>query len=95
VPIIEKGKKGIIPARKEAPAGGSPDGARVFVFNKAATVLADIDNLHHNPVRRGLVKRAVEWKWSSARYYLLDPPQQYAGLPTVHSLPAEWLNEPD
>ena len=52
-----------------------------------------IDYLHHNPVRRGFVKRAVDWKWSSARYYLLDPPQQYAGLPTVHSLPAEWLNE--
>jgi hypothetical protein len=30
---------------------------------------------------------------SRARYYLRDPPQQYAGLPTVHSLPAEWMNE--
>jgi putative transposase len=63
-------------------------------FIKPSTVLAAIDYLHHNPVRRGFVKRAVDWKWSSARYYLLDPPQQYAGLPTVHSLPAEWLNEP-
>ena len=62
-------------------------------FIKPSTVLDAIDYLHHNPVRRGLVKRAVDWKWSSARYYLLDPPQQYAGLPTVHSLPAEWLNE--
>ena len=48
-------------------------------FIKPSTVLAAIDYLHHNPVRRGLVKRAVDWKWSSARYYLLDPPQQYAG----------------
>ncbi len=64
-------------------------------FIKPSTVLTAIDYLHHNPVRRGLVKRAVDWKWSSVRYYLVDPPQQYIGLPTVHSLPAEWLNEPD
>lgn len=63
-------------------------------FTKPSSVLAAIDYLHHNPVRRGLVKRAVDWKWSSARYYLVDPPQQYAGLPTVHGLPAEWLDEP-
>ena len=25
--------------------------------------------LHENPVRAGLVKRAVDWKWSSARWY--------------------------
>jgi putative transposase len=59
-----------------------------------STALAAIDYLHHNPVRRELVEQAVDWKWSSARYYLHDPPQQYAGLPTVYSLPAEWLNEP-
>jgi putative transposase len=63
-------------------------------FTKPSTVLAAIDYLHHNLVRRRLVKTAVDWKWSSARYYLFEPPQQYAGLPTVHSLPAEWLNEP-
>ena len=64
-------------------------------FTKPSTVLAAIDYLHHNPVRRGFVKRAVDWKWSSARYYLVDPPQQYPDLPTVHSLPAEWLDETD
>jgi putative transposase len=36
-------------------------------LTKASTVLAAIDYLYHNPVRRGLVKRAVDWKWSSAR----------------------------
>jgi putative transposase len=61
-------------------------------FTKPSTVLAAIDYLHHNPVRRGLVKKAVDWKWSSARYYLLDPPRQYAPLPTIHRLPAEWLD---
>ncbi len=25
--------------------------------------------MHLNPVRRGLVERAVDWKWSSARWY--------------------------
>jgi putative transposase len=61
---------------------------------KPSTVLAAVNYLHDNPVRRGLTARVLDWKWSSARYYLLDPPQQYAGLPTVYSLPAEWLNEP-
>jgi putative transposase len=60
-------------------------------LTEPATALAAIDYVHHNPVRRGLVRMAVDWKWSSARYYLLDPPEQYPGLPTVHSLPGEWL----
>jgi hypothetical protein len=60
-------------------------------FTKPSTVLPAIDYLHHNPVRRGLVKRAVDWKWSSARYYWVDPPCQYPPLPTIHSLPAQWL----
>ena len=25
--------------------------------------------IHHNPVKRQLVKRAVDWRWSSARWY--------------------------
>ncbi|MCR4413367.1 MAG: transposase [Thermoguttaceae bacterium] len=64
-------------------------------LTKPSTVLAAIDYLHHNPVRRGLVNRAVDGKWSSARYYLVDPPRQYASLPSVHSLPAEWLDATD
>jgi REP-associated tyrosine transposase len=64
-------------------------------FTKPSTVLAAIDYLHHNPVRRRLVKRAVDWKWSSGGYYLLDPTRQYPALPTMHSLPAEWLDTTD
>ena len=64
-------------------------------FTESSTVLAAIDYVHHNPVRRGLVKRAVDWAWSSARYYLLDPPQQYPSLPAIHGLPAEWLDTTD
>jgi putative transposase len=52
-----------------------------------------IDYIHQNPVRRGLVKRAVEWRWSSASWYLLDPPRrQFPGLPFIHGLPAGTLD---
>jgi putative transposase len=27
--------------------------------------------LHRNPVKRGLVKQAADWKWSSFRHYTL------------------------
>jgi putative transposase len=30
---------------------------------------AAIDYIHANPVRRGLVARAEDWEWSSARWY--------------------------
>jgi putative transposase len=30
---------------------------------------AVIDCIHANPVRRGLVARAEDWEWSSARWY--------------------------
>lgn len=47
-------------------------------------ISAAIDYIHRNPVRRGLCERAVEWKWSSARYYLWEPPrQQFPELPTI------------
>ena len=28
-----------------------------------------IDCIHANPVRRGMVARAEDWEWSSARWY--------------------------
>jgi len=33
------------------------------------TLHATVDYIHENPVRRGLVKQAVDWSWSSARGY--------------------------
>jgi putative transposase len=51
-------------------------------------ISASIDYIHKNPVARGLCRRAVEWKWSSARYYLDEPPMvQHVHLPYVHGLP--------
>jgi putative transposase len=55
------------------------------------TVLAPIEYLHENPVRRGLCGRAVDWFWSSARFHSTDPPCQDAKLPTITQLPAEFF----
>lgn len=60
-----------------------------------STVLAAIDYLHRNPVRRQHVERAIDWRWSSARHYLIDSPHQDPALPTIHGLPAEWLDSTD
>jgi putative transposase len=58
-------------------------------LSTAAVIEAAIEYIHMNPVRRGLVKRAVDWKWSSASWYLLNPPrQQLQELPIIHGLPA-------
>ena len=37
-----------------------------------STLQSMIDYLHQNPVRRGLVVRAENWEWSSARFYSGD-----------------------
>ena len=34
-----------------------------------ATLLPMIGYIHNNPVRRGLVEKATDWVWSSARCY--------------------------
>jgi putative transposase len=47
-----------------------------------------LDYIHNNPARRGLCERAIDWKWSSARYYFLEPPgQQFPDLPYIHGFP--------
>jgi len=47
-------------------------------------ITASIDDIHRNPVTRELCQQAIDWKWSSARYYLLDRPrQQFPQLPFV------------
>ena len=56
------------------------------------TVLKSIDYLHNNPVRRKLVTRAVDWRWSSARFFLLPNYVADPSLPTLHKLPAEFLD---
>jgi putative transposase len=51
-------------------------------------ILAAIDYLHANPVRRGLCGRAADWRWSSARWYESDGQEVDASLPRLTPLPA-------
>ncbi|MBU1157268.1 MAG: transposase [Proteobacteria bacterium] len=46
---------------------------RFYSFNvrSEAMARAKLRYMHHNPVKAGLVERAEEWRFSSARYYLL------------------------
>jgi putative transposase len=46
-----------------------------------------IEYLHMNPVRKGFVAQAAQWKWSSARYFLSG--EQLPSLP-VTPIPPEW-----
>jgi putative transposase len=56
------------------------------------SIVAAIDHVHMNPVRRGPCQRCTGWKWSSARYFLepeypIDP-----DLPRLTRLPPELLD---
>jgi putative transposase len=56
-----------------------------------AVVLAAIDYIHLNPIRRGLCDHVAQWKWSSAGFYhgangSIDPE-----LPEITRLPAEFF----
>lgn len=58
-------------------------------LNRTATVLSSIDYIHENPVRRGLCRQAVDWKWSSARWYASDGRIDDSDLPQLAGPPAE------
>jgi putative transposase len=51
-------------------------------------ISSSLEYIHGNPVRRGLCRCTVDWKWSSARYYLEVPSrQQHPHLPMIQGLP--------
>jgi len=52
-------------------------------ITKSNTLLNMIEYIHLNPVRKNLVSTAVEWKWSSASWYILGVP----GPISVDSIP--------
>jgi len=54
-------------------------------FNEPESIYAEIDYLHNNPVRRGLVARAEDWPWSSAAWY--EGRRDVPLIPDVDSLP--------
>ncbi len=57
-------------------------------IEEPGTLMAMIEYIHLNPVRRGLVERAVDWEWSSAA--------QLEGVGTspvrLDPIPPEWLD---
>ena len=56
---------------------------------RGRTLLKMIDYIHRNPVRRGLVEQAREWKWSSAGWYEGAPLNELKPDP----IPWEWLED--
>jgi putative transposase len=54
--------------------------AKSYVFHvySRRKLQEKLDYMHLNPVRAGLVERAEQWPWSSARWYLC---QQSVGVP--------------
>lgn len=57
---------------------------KYYPFNLYSQQKAEekLDYMHKNPVTAGLVQRAIDWKWSSARYFLLNEPSV---------VPLEWI----
>jgi len=53
--------------------------------------------IHHNPVKRGLVERAEDWPWSSARWYLGERdgqiPIDFVWGEREWKPPQEWIDE--
>ena len=63
-------------------SGGGFDGNIV----EPRTLIAAIDYVHENPVRRGLVRCAADWRWSSAGWSSEDPRNPLQPDP----IPWEW-----
>jgi REP-associated tyrosine transposase len=62
-------------------------------LNTPHTIEASIDHIHQNPVRRQLCKWPIDWKWSSASWYLFESArQQSPELPLIHGLPLGTLD---
>lgn len=57
-----------------------------------AKIIAALDYIHMNPVNRGLCVRCIDWKWSSARSYLLQNVQPDPDHPKLTPLPPEVLD---
>jgi len=75
-----------------------PEHCHILVFPRRPTysisrileaIHAEIEYIHNNPVRRGLVARAEDWPWSSAAWYAgaRDVPlvPDVGSIPTLHT----------
>jgi len=45
-----------------------------LVIIKEKQFWTKLNYIHENPVRKGLVKEAADWKWSSAKFWMNDEP---------------------
>ena len=50
----------------------------IFHIHSEAKLREKLDYMHLNPVRAGLVAKAEQWRWSSARWYIY---RQSVGVP--------------
>ncbi len=50
-------------------------------------LLAAIEYIHNNPLRRGLCRDPLEWKWSSCRFYCRPEEPRDGDLPWIHGIP--------
>lgn len=57
------------------------------------TIQAAIQYIHLNPVRAGLVTRAVDWRWSSTRHYYGRAEEPDPVLPTICGPSPEALDD--
>lgn len=69
-----------------APAPREPKRDRKNI-RETETLLTMIDDVQENPCRKGLVTRALDWKWSSAAWYVDPRPVPLQPDP----IPEEWL----
>jgi putative transposase len=60
-------------------------------IKSAKALVSRIEYIHLNPVRRGLVTKAVDWKWSSAAWYELGQ----RGPIWIDPIPPQWLESDD
>jgi putative transposase len=63
-----------------------PGGGYDRNVTEVKTLLAMIEYIHNNPVRKGLVERPELWKWSSAAWFLGGEPNSLRPDP----IPPEW-----
>jgi putative transposase len=59
------------------------------LFSPAA-IAASIDYIHLNPVKRGLCEKAIDFKWSSARFHLAGITD--VRLPSLTKPDPEWFH---
>jgi putative transposase len=61
-------------------------------LNEGPEIETAIDYFHRNPVERELCKTALDWKWSSARHYLLPEEPVDPDLPRICGLSFEYFS---